>query len=425
MEEYELFPEHFAVPAHKFIYMSILYLYSKKQPPSPMAILEVLTDKSAKKSIEEIGGLEYLNTLTESNTRDDNLKIYCEKIKQSYTRRLIYKICEDTQDDMLSESAEVLNPTELISALEKKVIDLNITTTSTNTVYKMGDKTEEVLKARAEHPDVIPGLETGWVQFDRYTNGGQSGDLIMVCARAKTGKSVTLTTWAKKFAIDDKMPILYIDSEMNEREQEDRLLSMITLIPHSEIVSGMYVVDTENGTAEEKVAKLKLAREKLQMGNYYHIYMPQFTIEKITSIARKFKMQFGIVALFVDYLKLPANQMGSLRTVQEWQMLGFTASGLKDIAGMLSIPVYSACQENRNDPKSGVKDEGNVGGSDRILQLATKLIFLYNKSDEQIAKENIINGNQYLYIAFQRNGISNAQPISLMFDRVRINQYEV
>ena len=74
----------------------------------------------------------------------------------------------------------------------------------------------------------------------------------MVCARAKTGKSTLLTTWAEKFGIQDTLPILYIDSEMNEREQEDRILSMKTLIPHSEIVSGMYVVDTENGTAEEK-----------------------------------------------------------------------------------------------------------------------------------------------------------------------------
>ena len=45
VESHELFAEHFAVPAHKYIYMSILYLFSKKQSPSPMAILEVLTDK--------------------------------------------------------------------------------------------------------------------------------------------------------------------------------------------------------------------------------------------------------------------------------------------------------------------------------------------------------------------------------------------
>ena len=110
---------------------------------------------------------------------------------------------------MISDSAEVLNPSELIGKLEKKVIDVSISATSSNEAYKMGDNTEEVLEARAKHPDVIPGLETGWTKYDRYTNGGQPGDLIMLCARSKTGKSATLTNWATKFAIKDKIPILY------------------------------------------------------------------------------------------------------------------------------------------------------------------------------------------------------------------------
>lgn len=62
-------------------------------------------------------------------------------------------------------------------------------------------------------------------------------------------------------------------------------------------------------------------------------------------------MQHKIGALFFDYLKFPANQLKDLRTTQEWQMLGFIASGLKDLAGTLNIPIYSACQENRTDVK--------------------------------------------------------------------------
>ena len=106
-------------------------------------------------------------------------------------------------------------------------------------------------------------------------------------------------------------------------------------------------------------------------------------------------------------------------------MLGFIASGLKDLAGTLNIPIYSACQENRNDVNGTNKNASNVGGSDRILQLATKLIFLYNKPEEQIAKEGIINGNQQLYIAYQRNGMSNCPPINIMFDKPFLKQTEV
>ena len=237
-----------------------------------------------------------------------------------------------------------------------------------------------------------------------------------------------MTNWATKLSINDGLPILYFDTEMDARQQEDRILSILSGIPHKEIVSGMYVVDTENGKAEEKRRKLKSAIEMLKQGNYFHIYMPNFTIDKINAVAKKFKMQQDIKAIFFDYLKFPPSQLTSLKSVQEWQMLGYIASGLKDLAGTLGLPVYSACQENRSNPKGdngGRKDETNVGGSDRILQLATKLIFLTNKSDEEIMKEGELNGNQRLYIAYQRNGESDVAPINIKYDRPRITQYEV
>lgn len=424
-ENEELFPEHFAIDAHRYIYMAILYLFSKKIKPSPIAIFEVITDKKAKEKIEEIGGLEYISLLQQADITEDNLKIFCMKIKQAHMRRTIYEICEYTKEEMISEDAEVLNPQELISRLENKVIDLSVQNTQTNEVYKMGDNVEERLAKRAEKPNSVPGLETGWTQFDRYTNGGQAGDLIAVCARSKTGKSVTLTNWATKFGIIDRVPVLYCDSEMTSEEQEDRQLAILTGVPHQEIVSGMYVVDTEYGTAKEKVAKIKEAVALMKAGEYYHVYMPQFTIEKVMSLARKYKIQHGIGALFFDYIKLPANQVSTLKSVQEWQYLGFFTSGLKDIGGLLRIPIYTAVQENRSNPKSKEKDETNVAGSDRILQLATKLIFLYNKDDETIAKEGIVNGNQQLYIAYQRNGISDAPPINIMFHKHIIRQEEV
>lgn len=425
VENYGIYPEHFGIPAHNYIYMSIVYLISKQQTPTPLVIMEVLQDKKAKETLENIGGLDYLNILQNNYVNPDNLEMYCSKVKQSFIRRTIVDICDETKTNMYDDKSEVLNETELISIIEKRIIDLSVSTANDMEVYKMGTNTDKVLEERANEPNVVPGLETGWVKFDRYTNGGQPGDLTFVCARAKVGKSVTLTNWAKKFAIDDGLPILYIDTEMSAREQEDRLLAIISGIPHNEILNGMYVVDTENGKAKDKILKLRQARDKLKEGKYYHIHLPQFTLEKVMSLAKKFKLQYNIAALFFDYIKIPANQMSGLRSIQEWQMLGYFASGLKDIASLLKIPVYSACQENRSNPKGQDKNETNIAGSDRILQLATKLIFLYDKTDEQIAKENIINGNQKLYIAFQRNGLSNVEPINIMFHKHILRQEEI
>lgn len=424
VESAEIFAEHFGVPGHKYIFIAMMYLYSKKIKPTPMAIIEVLSNDKAKKSVDELGGLEYLTILEESNIQIDNLPLFINKVKQSYTRRMLLNISESVKDFVLSNNAEVLNPAELISFAEEKLLDLSTNSTTSEEVYKMGDKTEEILEERAKNPAQIPGLEVGWTQYDRLTNGGQPGDLIIVCAPSKTGKSVMLTCWATKIGIQDQIPILYIDSEMNEREQEDRILSNLTGIPQSEIVSGMYVMDTVNGKANDKIAKLKIAREKLKLGNYYHIYMPHFTIEKVTAITKKFSVQFGIKALFFDYIKIPSNQ-ATFRDVQEYQKLGFFTSSLKEIAGILKIPVYTACQANRSDVNTEDPNESNIGGSYRILQLATKLLFLYNKSEERIAKDGFQNGNQQLFIKFQRNGMSDCPPINIMFNKPIIRQEEV
>lgn len=424
LENENLFPEHLSVAGHRAIIMAMNYLQSKKIKAEPMSIMEVLQGQ-VKDDVEALGGLDYLLTLQQSLVPPENLPIFVEKVKQSWTRKLLYDLAEDTMAFVVSDKAEVFNPSELMSFVETRITDANVDSKDIEEVYKMGDNTEQVLNDRAERPAEVPGLEVGWKTFDKLTNGAQGGDLFIVCAPSKTGKSVTLTNWANKLAIIDQLPILYIDTEMNSREQEDRLLAINTGIPHSEIVSGMYVMDTVHGKAEDKCRLLQEAREKLNLGNYYHIYMPQFTIEKVTALARKFQRQFGIVALFFDYIKIPSNQ-ADFRSSQEYQKLGFFTSGLKDLAGLLNIPVLSACQTNRgNGGENDNPNESDIGGSYRILQLASKLMFLYNKSDEKIAKEGISNGNQQLFIKWQRNGESDCPPINIMFEKQIIRQTEV
>ena len=425
IKEQDITEKMFLIEANRYIYMAINYLFYKKQDPTPYAIMEVMTDKSMRKVVEDFGGTEYLEILSTARANVNNLDIFCQKLKQAYTRFMLCQICDDTKDFVLTDKAEVLNPSEIIGQHENMVAELSNNVQQTKDIYKMGEDTEYILEQRAENPNTVPGLEVGWNKFDYYTNGGQAGDLIMLCARAKTGKSTTLTNWAVKLGIEDKIPILYFDTEMSAREQEDRILSILSGVPHKEIMNGMYCLDTENGKAEDKKKRIRYAIQKMQECSYYHIYMPNFTIEKVNAIAKKFKIQNNIQAIFFDYLKFPSSQVASLKSVQEWQMLGYIASGLKDLAGTLKVPVYSGCQENRSNLDSDRKDERNVGGSDRILQLATKLVFLSNKPEEQILKEEGLLGNQKLYIAYQRNGESDCPIIDINFNRATLTQKEV
>jgi len=411
-------PEHFSIDAHRYIYLSMQYLYETNQEPTPIAVMEVLTNDKAKESIKEIGGLDYLTTLTKTEEKERNLDIYVKKLKQTYTRRELCNISIEVLEEMLDDKARVLNPTELITTVQEKLDDISVRESNVQEVHKMGTSLEERMAKRAENPMEIGGLETHFYQFDKMTGGMHGGDLMFVCARAKMGKSVILTNWAKNISIVDKLPILYINTEMRDEENEDRILAMLSGIPLDELSSGRFVMDTEYGTKADKLERMKVATELINSGNFHHIYMPNFDANKIVSLTRQYKAKHGIVALFFDYLKLPASSAGNLKFTKEYQELGLIATQLKDLAGILDIPIYSAVQANRNDVGQSAEDmdEGDIAGSDRILQLCSKLVFLAKKDIETVALEGGRLGNMQARIKFQRNGACDCPPINIQFD---------
>jgi replicative DNA helicase len=278
----------------------------------------------------------------------------------------------------------------------------------------MGSETEQVLRDRAERPMTIPGLAMGWQKYDVVTQGQKPNELVVVVARSKTGKSAFLLNHAKKFSVNDHLPGLYIDTEMTSREQEDRLLSCVSGVPYEEIVNGMFARDTIYGLASDKQAKLFSALEIIRSSPLYHIYMPSFTIEKVTALVRKYYLQHNLAYVIFDYIKLPNSEVNDLANAQEYQRLGFITTCLKDLAGICNIPVITAAQANRSGEMHG--DEQDIGGSYRIIQMATRIIFLRKKTDQELATDGWQRGNMKLKIGFQRNGASSADDIDFLFD---------
>lgn len=419
-------PQHFLIKANQIIYNAMIYLYATGNTPTPLAINQMVTGE-VKEELDKMGGINYLEALVEAESDEENLKLYINKQKTLYARKEFYYINKENIKSLLDEETDLT--LEEILSMSSKYLDIINKLNSQQQVYKMGDKLEERLAERIKNPGKIAGIPTGFEMFDTLTGGGRKGDLIFICARAKTGKSTALQNIATNQSIIGIegiiYPILYIDTEMNEEEQEDRILANLTGIPVRELESGLFALDTENGTGEEKKAKVRRANALLHSGHFYHVYMPDFTIQKIEALTRQYQLEKGVQVLYFDYLKIPEASSSSLRTAQEYQMLGFMASGLKDIAGKLGIPVFSACQENRTGEDDDDKSASNIGGSDRILHLATKLVFLYNKSNKTIEDDGIEKGNQELRIKYQRNGESDCTPINIMFYKNKLRMEEV
>ena len=210
--------------------------------------------------------------------------------------------------------------------------------------------------------------------------------------------SVMLMNWAAHIAFTLGVPVLMLDTEMSDKEQEMRLLSHLSAVPERFILSGEF---TQNPEARERV---QTALDLIENGVFYHKYYPGYTVEGLKSIVRKYHALHGIGTFFFDYIKTPETMSSNL--MKEYQLLGNITQGLKDLAGMLKIPVVAGAQMKRGDsgtPKS-LYNKDDFADSDRILRYANSGLALAMKSQKEYEEEGKQCGTHRLQILAARGG---------------------
>ena len=414
-EELGLKKEHFSVKANRYIYSAIAYLVGQGYTRvDGVAIINSL-DTKGKEALNEIGGIEYIDLLMMSEIYSDTLGMYVDKVVNAYKRRNIYSLCENTKERMLDDD---VNLPVLLNSVQDSLLGMSLDNNDVGRVYKMGDRLADRLNERANAPTDVKGYKVGWTQYDKYTQGYQGGELTVFCAPSKTGKSAILMNHAMSLSVGSGINVLYISTEMTDEEMEDRLLSCLSGVPYVEISNGMLVKNTEHGLAQDKTNRINEALQMIKEAPFNHIYMPDFTVEKVTALAKQKNLQGKCDVLIFDYIKLPPSDVSQLASAQEYQRLGYMTTCLKDLAGILNIPVISACQSNSDEQAiSGKPGQSFIGGSKRILHMASKLFFLVNKTDEELARNGLEKGNQTLWLAFQRSGSSDLPPINIYNNR--------
>jgi replicative DNA helicase len=373
-----LTPDMFAVDGHRYIFMAMAYIVDKGDELDPISITNVYSDDKANEAIKELGGIEYLEAMKNSPVVS-NTAMFVEQIIQACARRTLYDKAEELKQRVLKDTDSDLN--ELLGKAEAEMRDVAIDFQVAQDVVKLGEGMGDRLKARMLNPLDVIGLKTGWEKFDKASLGLVDGELTIVGARSKVGKSTVLLNWCKKICIDDGIPVLYIDTEMYKEEQEDKLLSLISGVPHSEIRNGMFGKDTIHGYARDKIKAVADASKLITNSNFHHVYMPNFTLEKVQALARKYQLEYGVKLIVFDYIKLPSSNanLGD----KEYQALGYLTSGLKDLAGLLQVPVISAVQLNRGAVGKEDITEADIAGSDRILFLANRVCFLRRSTEDE------------------------------------------
>lgn len=376
---------------------------------NPM-IIAALAQQSG--SLETIGGMQYIDILQRTDSGMENLDFFVSQVKQASIRRESFLKAVTVMNDAVECEEEDIDA--FTSRQEEKFLDIILKSKGSDDIVHIGSIIDIVLDTREENPREVTGMPTGFAEYDRQTGGLVPAKLKVWAAVAKTGKSALALNVAINVAVREQIPVLYIDTEMPTVEQIDRMVSILATelsgitVSEAMVTKGLYV---RNEKLKEAV---EMARAVLRNSPFYHVYMPEFTPEKVHNLARKFQMQHGIewngyekpqFLLIFDYIKMPDSDAKSGDS-KEYQILGNITNMLKNkTATMLGIPVLAFAQLN---PRTGHGQQdvnsSHMSGSNRIVMYANELAFLSKKTEEQMGQDGPENGNMYLTLGETRSG---------------------
>jgi replicative DNA helicase len=361
--------------------------------------------------LEDIGGIQYLDALYRTDVGEENLKFFTSQVKQASIRREAFlKAVSVMQDAVECEDEDT---DSFVARQEEKFLDIVMRNKGSDEIIHIGSLIDVIVEKRIASPREILGMPTGFTEYDRQTGGLVPGRLKVWAATAKTGKSALALNIAKHVAVHEGIPVLYIDTEMTTEEQIDRLISILateitgTIVPESAVTKGLF-------SRNEKMAEaVEIAKQLIKDAPFYHVYLPDFTPEKVHNLARKFQRQHGVewngyqnqFLLIFDYIKLP-DEATKNPNMSEYQVLGSITNMLKNkTAGMLGIPVLAFAQLNPRTAH-GAEDvnSSHMSGSNRIVMFVNELAFLRKKTEEEIANDGRENGNLVFKLGETRNG---------------------
>ena len=155
-------------------------------------------------------------------------------------------------------------------------------------------------------------------------------------------------------------PTLYITTEMTCDEIQTIFLAFISKVNEEHILYGEYVGD--------ELDRVKKAIKYIESSPLYIVHIPDFSIEDIKNIIKKYNREYNVRYFFFDYimssLRLISEVSNKSRTgLKEHQLLLIFSTELKTIAQQLNVFIFTASQLNGEASNATYKDQNLLSGA--------------------------------------------------------------
>ena len=308
----------------------------------------------------------------------DIFKNYLETLQELYLRRELFKITQSKNTEATSFETSN-NVKDIFLDLEKKLFDLsNFNKDSYEfkdfaTVTKSSIKlVEKAFKKKGKYSGVVSGFN----DLDNMLGGLQNSDLVILAGRPSMGKTALATNIAFNAAKfysneEEKGSVVMFSLEMSAEQIGLRILAEQSKIPSDKLRKGEL---TENDS-------LALSETYKEIHNLKFFFddSPNLTVSELRSKLRRYKNNYNIKLVLIDYLQLIKPEGNKDNRVNE---LSEITRNLKQLAKEFDLPVVSLSQlsrqvESRDDKRPLLSDLRESGS---IEQDADVVMFIYRES---------------------------------------------
>lgn len=388
----EVDKEMFYLDSNSKIFEVILELYKDKKP---VDINTLTTELVNKKLINTIGGVEYLNEITDSVATGANIEYYINTVIEKFTlRRMIevatniVKVANDPETDVSSA----------VEQAEKSILNVGKfrRTTEFRRVQDVLTKAQEDLETLAKNKGRITGLTTGLIDLDNLTEGLKPTQLVIIAARPAVGKTAFALNITCAAAKATKKNIAVFSLEMPAEQLIMRMISSLGQIDNKKLQTGRM----EN----EDWRRVNEAISQLADTNIYFHDAGGITASEIKAKCRRLSTQGeGLGLVIIDYLQLidSSNKYSGSRQ----QEVSEISRALKTMALELEVPVIALSQlsrsvEKREDKKPVLSDLRESGSIEQDADIVAAL----HAPDVQIPEGDDVPVPIQLIILKHRNG---------------------
>ncbi len=347
------------------LFDNMVELYSEGASVDTVTLNERLKRKAIP---DEVANTDTLARLVMETPLYAPVKDYARIVKDKATLRQLIRLCENAEADGYKSEEAV---EDILERAEQSIFKLVQNRNGSEETVSIRDVVMNVIlemEEAARHDGKVTGVPTGFRDLDSMLTGMHAGELLLVAARPAMGKTAFVLNIAHYLAVMKHIPVGFFSLEMSREQLASRVLAIDAMVDSKNMKTGNLSDDDWDKVIEstEAVANSPLYIEENSA----------ITISDLRSVARKWKQNYGIQVLMIDYLQL----MSPSRSVESRQVfIAEVSRALKNLAKELKIPIIALSQlsravDARPDHKPVLSDLRESGS---IEQDADVVMFIY------------------------------------------------